>query len=314
MTIFPVWMGKPAASTTKRGSGRSSAAWKSGTSHLPVLLLQGHPGHPGRAARACSGRRAGRRLRLVTSTCNTVPITMFAKTGSGWGSAWADVGLRDRHRHRHTCSRLRPHPVRTSPSPGGRSWRRTRTLVAAHVDGAPLIDPGIRGWPRNTVSTRSIDLAAATRHRFSIQVIITRAISRNRTRATLARFVRLTSPRLWALQQGGEGLMAQGSRPAIRSHRSNLCRFRALIPRDTAPSIKHPEEHPRAARWRRDRRRNVNDYYSIFTIIDQLSLGLVRAAREPISGEVDPLVLRHPGVRRGEASKGERPKASADHP
>ena len=83
VTILPVWMAETGGFYAKEGLKVEVINMEGGTRGLQVLLsgeIQGmHVGF----APAVLANKQGADLRLVTSTCNTIPITMFTKAGVG---------------------------------------------------------------------------------------------------------------------------------------------------------------------------------------------------------------------------------------
>src|ERR1700694_746691 len=90
VTIFPVWMAQAGGFYEKEGIKAEVINMEGGTRGLQVLLsgeIQGmHVGlAPVVLAPVVLANKQGADLRLVTSTCNTIPITMFTKSGIGMG-------------------------------------------------------------------------------------------------------------------------------------------------------------------------------------------------------------------------------------
>src|SRR5881275_1820370 len=85
VTIFPVWMGEAGGFYEKEGLKVEVINMEGGTRGLQVLLSgEIQAMHVGLAP-AVLANKQGADLRLVTSTCNTIPITMFTKPGIGMG-------------------------------------------------------------------------------------------------------------------------------------------------------------------------------------------------------------------------------------
>ena len=83
VTIFPVWMAEAGGFYEKEGLKVEVVNMEGGTRGVQVLLSgEIQAMHVGLAPVVLANRQ-GADLRLVTSTCNTIPITMFAKPGLG---------------------------------------------------------------------------------------------------------------------------------------------------------------------------------------------------------------------------------------
>src|SRR5262249_41015191 len=85
VTIFPVWMGEAGGFYEKEGLKVEVINMEGGTRGLQVLLSGEIQGMHVGLAPAVLANKQGADLRLVTSTCNTIPITMFTKAGVGMG-------------------------------------------------------------------------------------------------------------------------------------------------------------------------------------------------------------------------------------
>src|SRR5205809_613525 len=85
VTIFPVWMAEAGGFYEKEGLKVEVINMEGGTRGLQVLLSgEIQAMHVGLGP-AVLANKHGADLRLVTSTCNTIPITMFTKPGIGVG-------------------------------------------------------------------------------------------------------------------------------------------------------------------------------------------------------------------------------------
>src|SRR5712692_10646259 len=81
VTIFPVWMAEAGGFYEKEGLKVEVINMEGGTRGLQVLLSGEIQGMHVGLAPAVLANKQGADLRLVTSTCNTIPITMFTKAG-----------------------------------------------------------------------------------------------------------------------------------------------------------------------------------------------------------------------------------------
>src|SRR5258708_8544991 len=82
VTIFPVWMAEVGGFYEKEGLKVDVINMEGGTRGLQVLLSGEIQGMHVGLAPAVLATKQGADLRLVTSTCNTIPITMFTKAGA----------------------------------------------------------------------------------------------------------------------------------------------------------------------------------------------------------------------------------------
>src|SRR6266568_3470866 len=147
VTIFPVWMGEAGGFYEKEGLKVDVINMEGGTRGLQVLLSGEIQGMHVGLAPAVLANKQGADLRLVTSTCNTIPITMFTKAGvsmadlkgktfgiSTFGSE-TDIAIsillkqQGLTRQDVTVSQI------------GGSSQRFGALVAGRIDVAPLIEP-----------------------------------------------------------------------------------------------------------------------------------------------------------------------------
>ncbi len=81
VTILPVWMAETGGFYAKEGLKVEVINMEGGTRGLQVLLSGEIQGMHVGLAPALLANVQGADLRLVTSTCNTIPITMFTKPG-----------------------------------------------------------------------------------------------------------------------------------------------------------------------------------------------------------------------------------------
>src|SRR5262249_26444052 len=166
VTIFPVWMGEAGGFYQKEGLKVDVINMEGGTRGLQVLLSGEIQGMHVGLAPAVLANKQGADLRLVTSTCNTIPITMFTKAGVGMGDlkgktfgistfgSETDVAISI------LLKQLGLTRSDVTVSQIGGSSQRFAALIAGRIDVAPLIEPAItlakeRGF--NPI----IDLAAA---------------------------------------------------------------------------------------------------------------------------------------------------------
>src|SRR5256885_15925222 len=194
VTIFPVWMAQATGLYEKEGIKAEVINMEGGTRGLQVLLSGEIQGMHVGLAPAVLANKQGADLRLVTSTCNTIPITMFTKAGVGMGDLKGktfgistfgsetdvaisillkDLGLT---RSDVTVSQI------------GGSSQRFGALIAGRIDVAPLIEPAIT-LAKERGFNPLIDLAAA-KTPWIFDSLVLRSSHLQRNRATLTRFVK----------------------------------------------------------------------------------------------------------------------------
>src|SRR5262249_40476559 len=85
VAIFPGWMGEAGGLFGKEGGKGDGLHIESGTRGARMRVSREIQGMHVGLAPAVLANKQGADLRLVTSTCNTIPITMFTKAGVGMG-------------------------------------------------------------------------------------------------------------------------------------------------------------------------------------------------------------------------------------
>jgi NitT/TauT family transport system substrate-binding protein len=279
VTIFPVWMGEAGGFYEKEGLKVEVINMEGGTRGLQVLLSGEIQGMHVGLAPAVLANKQGADLRLVTSTCNTIPITMFTKAGVGmadlkgktlgistFGSE-TDIAisilLKQQKLTRQDITVLQI----------GGSSQRFAALVAGRIDVAPLIEPGIT-LAKERGFNALIDLAAAkTPWIFDSVVVSAGYLKQNRD--TLARFVKAyVAGAYLALADEGKAraVIAQKfktSDPKVIA--ATYADFKRLMPLDAAPTIDGANNvlEQLAAIGTDIGSRNPDDYLDL-SIIDQL--------------------------------------------
>jgi NitT/TauT family transport system substrate-binding protein len=245
VTIFPVWMAEAGGFYAKEGLKVEVINMEGGTRGLQVLLSgEIQAMHVGLAP-AVLANKQGADLRLVTSTCNTIPITMFTKSGVGmadlkgktfgistFGSE-TDIAIgillkqQGLTRQDVTVSQI------------GGSSQRFGALVAGRIDVAPLIEPAIT-IARERGFNPIIDLAAAgTPWIFDSVVVTSGYLKQNRD--TLTRFVKAYVAGAYlalADETKAKEVIAQKfktSDPKVIA--ATYADFKRLMPLDAAPTV-----------------------------------------------------------------------------
>jgi NitT/TauT family transport system substrate-binding protein len=262
VTIFPVWMAQAAGLDAKEGLKVESISMEGGSRGVQVLLSgEIQAMHVGLAP-VVQANKQGADLRLVTSTANTIPITIFAspaiKTAadlkgktigiSTFGSE-TDVAVSI------ALQRLGLKRDDVTVSQIGGSSQRFGALLAGRIDAAPLLEPTItaakqKGFvpllePTITAAkekgfTPLLDLAAANTPWIFDGVVVTNSYLKEH-RDTLTHFVRAYIAGAYLALSDvdkAKALIAQKyktSDPTVIDATYND--FKRLMPLDAAPSI-----------------------------------------------------------------------------
>src|SRR5947199_1145744 len=194
VTIFPVWMGEFGGFYEKEGLKVEVINMEGGTRGLQVLLSgEIQAMHVGLAP-AVLANKQGADLRLVTSTCNTIPITMFTKNGVGMGDlkgktfGISTFGSETDIAISILLKRLGLTRQDITVAQIGGSSQRFAALIAGRIDVAPLIEPGIT-LAKERGFVPLIDLAAAGTPWIFDSVVVTANYLKQK-RETLIRFVK----------------------------------------------------------------------------------------------------------------------------
>ena len=178
VTIFPVWMGEAGGFYDKEGIKTEVINMEGGTRGLQVLLSGEIQGMHVGLAPAVLANKQGADLRLVTSTCNTIPITMFTKAGVGMGDlkgktfGISTFGSETDIAIGILLKKLGLTRQDVTVSQIGGSSQRLAALMAGRIDVAPLIEPGITVAKERGFSPL-IDLAAANTPWIFNSVVVT---------------------------------------------------------------------------------------------------------------------------------------------
>src|SRR6266851_8254687 len=245
VTIFPVWMAEAGGFYEKEGLKVDVINMEGGTRGLQVLLSGEIQGMHVGLAPAVLANKQGADLRLVTSTCNTIPITMFTKAGVGMGDlkgktfgistfgSETDVAISI------LLKELGLTRSDVTVSQIGGSSQRFGALIAGRIDVAPLIEPAItlakeRGF--NPI----IDLAAAKTPWIFDSVVVTRGYL-EKNRDTLSRFVKAyVAGAYLALsdEKKATALIAQKFKTSdAKVIAATYADFKRLMPLDAAPTV-----------------------------------------------------------------------------
>jgi NitT/TauT family transport system substrate-binding protein len=246
VTIFPVWMAQAAGLDAKEGLKVESISMEGGSRGVQVLLSgEIQAMHVGLAP-VVQANKQGAGLRLVTSTANTIPITLYAspaiKTAaylkgktigiSTFGSE-TDVAVSI------ALQRLGLKRDDVTVSQIGGSSQRFGALIAGRIDAAPLLEPTITA-AKEKGFTPLLDLAAANTPWIFDGVVVTESYLKEH-RDTLTRFVRAYIAAAYlALSDAdkAKALIAQ----KYKTNDSTVIDatyndFKRLMPLDAAPSV-----------------------------------------------------------------------------
>jgi NitT/TauT family transport system substrate-binding protein len=244
VTILPVWMGEAGGFYAREGLKVDVINMEGGTRGLQVLLSGEIKGMHVGLAPAVLANKQGADLRLVTSTCNTIPITMFTKAGVGMGDlkgktfGISTFGSETDIAISILLKKLGLTRQDVTVSQIGGSSQRFGALVAGRIDVAPLIEPAItlakeRGF--NAI----VDLAADKTPWIFDSVVVTSSYLRD-NRATLTRFVKAYIAGAYlalADQKKAEEVIAQKFKTSdAKVIAATYADFKRLMPLDAAPS------------------------------------------------------------------------------
>lgn len=246
VTIFPIWMAQAEGLDAKQGLKVESVLMEGGSRGVQVLLSgEIQAMHVGLAP-VVQANKQGADLRLVTSTANTIPITIFTKPGitsaqelkgktigiSTFGSE-TDVAVSI------TLKRLGLSRQDVTISQIGGSSQRYAALLAGRIDAAPLLEPTITAAKEKGFYPL-LDLAAAKTPWIFDGVVVTADYLKGH-RDTLVHFVKAyVAGAYLALSDvaKAKALIAQKyktSDAAVIDATYND--FKRLMPLDAAPSI-----------------------------------------------------------------------------
>jgi NitT/TauT family transport system substrate-binding protein len=245
VTILPVWMGEAGGFYGKEGLKVEVINMEGGTRGLQVLLSGEIQGMHVGLAPAVLANKQGADLKLVTSTCNTIPITMFTKTGIGIGDLKGKIfgistfGSETDIAIGILLKKLGLTRQDVTVSQIGGSSQRFAALAAGRIDVAPLIEPGIT-LAKERGFYPLVDLAADKTPWIFDSVVVSSGYLRQ-NRATLTRFVKAYIAGAYlalADQKKAEEVIAQKfktSDPKVIA--ATYADFKRLMPLDAAPSV-----------------------------------------------------------------------------
>jgi NitT/TauT family transport system substrate-binding protein len=246
VTIFPVWMAQAAGLDAKEGLKVEAISMEGGSRGVQVLLSGEIQGMHVGLAPVVQANKQGAGLRLVTSTANTIPITLFASPAiktpqdlkgktigiSTFGSE-TDVAVSV------ALQRFGLSRQDVTISQIGGSPQRYGALLAGRIDAAPLLEPTVtaaKGKGFNPL----LDLAASNTPWIFDGVVVTQDYLKQH-RDTLTHFVKAyVAAAYLALSDPARAkdVIAQKFKapdPTVVDATYND--FKRLMPLDAAPSI-----------------------------------------------------------------------------
>ncbi|MFL6798256.1 MAG: ABC transporter substrate-binding protein [Xanthobacteraceae bacterium] len=245
VTIFPVWMGEAGGFYEKEGLKIEVVSMEGGSRGIQVLLSgEIQAMHVGLAPVVLANKQ-GADLRLVTSTANTIPITIFgtptiksmadlkgktigistfgSETDIAIGIALKQAGL---DRKDVTIAQI------------GGSSQRFAALGAGRIDAAPLLEPGIT-MAREKGFNALVDLAAARTPWIFDSVVVTNDFLK-KNRDLLTHFIRgYVAGAYLALSNETKAKEVIGQKFRTSDAKvvdATYADFKRLMPRDAAPS------------------------------------------------------------------------------
>ena len=245
VTIFPVWMAQAAGLYEREGIKAEVIYMEGGTRGLQVLLSGEIDAMHVGLAPAVLANKQGADLRLVTSTCNTIPITMFTKSAVGMDNlkgktfGISTFGSETDIAISILLKRVGLSRQDVTVAQIGGSSQRFAALVAGRIDIAPLIEPGIT-LAKERGFVPLIDLAAAGTPWIFDSVVVTTSYLRDK-RETLTRFVKAyVAGAYLALSDAAKAKEVIAQRFKTNDAKvidATYADFQRLMPRDAAPSL-----------------------------------------------------------------------------
>ncbi len=246
VTIFPVWMAEAGGFYGKEGLKVEVVSMEGGSRGVQVLLSGEIQGMHVGVAPVIQANRAGADIRAITSTANTIPITMFTKPDirspadlkgrnvgiSAFGSETdiaVSLALKKLGLDRKDVTILQI----------GGSSQRFAALSAGRIDAVPLLEPAIT-MAREKGFNPILDLAAEKTPWIFDSVVVTRSYMQQHGE-TLTRFIRAylagaylaLSDEKKAKEEIAKRFKTQDAKVIDATYDD----FKRLMPRDGAPSV-----------------------------------------------------------------------------
>jgi NitT/TauT family transport system substrate-binding protein len=245
VTIFPVYMAEAGGFYEKEGLRVEVISMEGGSRGVQVLLSGEIQGMHVGLAPVLQANREGADLRAVTSTANTIPITIFTKPGlKGGDLKGANIGISTFGSETDIAVSLALKKLGVDRkdvmiSQIGGSAQRLGALMAGRIDAAPLLEPGIT-LAREKGYNALIDLAAEKTPWIFDAVVVTRAYLQQHS-DTLTHFIRayIAGARLaLADEKKAKEVIAQRFKTQdAKVIDATYADFKRLMPPDAAPSL-----------------------------------------------------------------------------
>src|SRR5215475_11946186 len=246
VNIIPVWMAQTAGFYANEGLKVDIVSMEGGSRGVQVLLSGEIQGMHVGVAPVIQANREGADIRAITSTANTIPITLFTKPEikSGADLKGKSIGISTYGSETDIAVSLALKKLRldrkdvTILQIGG-SGQRLATLMAGRIDAVPLLEPGIATAKAKGFNP-IVDLAAENTPWVFDSVVVTRSYLHQHA-DTLTRFVRaylagayLTlSDEAKAKEEIAKRFKLQDPQAVAATWHE----FGRLMPRDGAPSV-----------------------------------------------------------------------------
>ncbi|MFL5064178.1 MAG: ABC transporter substrate-binding protein [Xanthobacteraceae bacterium] len=246
VTIFPVWMADAGGFYAKEGLKVEVVSMEGGSRGVQVLLSGEIQGMHVGVAPVIQANRAGADIRAITSSANTIPITIFTKPEiksaadlkgksvgiSAFGSETdiaISLALKKLGLDRKDVTILQI----------GGSSQRFAALTAGRIDAVPLLEPTIT-MAKEKGFNPILDLAAQKTPWIFDSVVVTRSYMQQNGE-TLTRFVRAylagaylaLSDEKKAKEEIAKRFKTQDPKVIDATYQD----FKRLMPRDAAPSV-----------------------------------------------------------------------------
>jgi NitT/TauT family transport system substrate-binding protein len=246
VTIFPVWMAEAGGFYAKEGLKVEVVSMEGGSRGVQVLLSGEIQGMHVGVAPVLQANRAGADIRAITSTANTIPITLFAKPEiksaadlkgksvgiSAFGSE-TDIAIS------LALKKLGIDRKDVTILQIGGSAQRFAALSAGRIDVVPLLEPAIT-MAKEKGFNPILDLAAEKTPWIFDSVVVTRAYMQQHG-DTLTRFVRAyVAGAYLALSDDKKAKDEIAKRFKTQDPKvidATYADFKRLMPRDAAPSV-----------------------------------------------------------------------------
>jgi len=246
VTIFPVWMADAGGFYAKEGLKVEVVSMEGGSRGVQVLLSGEIQGMHVGIAPVIQANRAGADIRAITSSANTIPITIFTKPEiksaadlkgksvgiSAFGSETdiaISLALKKLGLDRKDVTILQI----------GGSSQRFAALTAGRIDAVPLLEPTIT-MAKEKGFNPILDLAAQKTPWIFDSIVVTRSYMQQNGE-TLTRFVRAylagaylaLSDEKKAKEEIAKRFKTQDPKVIDATYQD----FKRLMPRDAAPSV-----------------------------------------------------------------------------